>query len=264
MSTMPLPEMNDPLADITRQINALNLDAKGKKEFLRKLVAANWPELPGYSTLSAPKVEEVQKAVVGTGVVMTFKEHGIQKAVVVKVGTHYAGARYAADPAVPTYMIPGGFIDLTQTPGSSSVPADATKGEHPRVGALREIEEEMVDDKGSPVLGGIDPSRLKPMDTKTISIPNGDRSVVIGLHLELNPDEARKLKEHVQRLETDDTYRHAVREHTINPETNKPEICTISILPLAEIAAGKHNLLHKDQISLFQLINDQVAQGVAR
>lgn len=241
---------------IAENIKSLPGDAK---ENIRRIVAAAWPGLPSYTTLCAPVVEEVQKATVGTGVVMTFKEHGIHKAVVVKAGTHYESPRYTADPAVPTYMISGGFINLTDTPGTALTPPSPGKAEDPRVGAVREVEEEMVDDQGKPVLT-VDPSRLRPMDTKTLFFPKtGEHRLVIGFHLELTPEEAATVKAHVARLEGDEAYRRAVRAHTENEETGKPEICTISILPLKEIAEGRHKLLHPDQRSLFQRIGEALA-----
>ena len=235
-------------------INRLGLDAERTKAFLRQLVEANWPGLPVYSTLKFPKINEVETATVGTGVVPTFRaESGNVMAVVVKAGTHYQGPRYAADPLIPTYMIAGGFLNLTHSPATQFSAEILNKPEDPRVGAVREAEEELVDDAGKPVLA-IDPSSLLPMDTKMLSFPWGEKRLVIGFMVPLNPAQVLTIKSHVARLEVDDNYRHAVRNHTINKDSDKPEICTVSILPLEEIASGRHVLLHRDQISLFQRV----------
>lgn len=194
--------MNDINAQLDALLNMAGLDDATKKQILREAVARHWPRLPTYSTLKSPVIEEVQKATVGTGVVLTFKEHGLQKAVLMKAGTHYKSQRYEADPAKPTYMIPGGFINLTETKGTLSTPANSTKAEDPRVGAVRETEEELVDNTGKPLLA-IDPSRLTPMDTKTLTFPWGERRVVIGFMLELSPGEIQTVKNHVDRLDSD-------------------------------------------------------------
>jgi hypothetical protein len=246
-------DIPDVLSQIKTLIDSSGLAGREKKSLIRSVVKENWPELPSYSTLPSPVVEEVQKATVGTGVVLIFKENGIHKAVVVKAGTHYQGPQYKADPDLPTYMISGGFINLTKTEGSQTVPANSSKAEDPQMGAVREMEEELIDDKGEPLMK-VDPSRLKPMDTKTLTFPSGERRVVIGMLLELTPQEVAIIKEHVGRMEQDETYRHAVRAHTINSETGKPEICTVSILPLKEIIEGKHTLLYPDQKSLFEKV----------
>ena len=232
------------IVQIKALVDAAKLTALQRKDLLRAVVAQNWPEPTNDWQLKTPIIEETQKASLGTGVVLTFKEHGVQKAVMLKVGSHYQGPRYAADPSDPTYMIAGGFLNLI-------------KGEDPQVGVVRETGEELVDDKGNPILT-IHPDRLKPMDTKTLTFSSGERRVVIGFMLELSPAEAQTIKAHVSRLENDDEYRRAVREHTKNPDTGKPEVCTVSILPLKEVLDGKHKLLHKDQMSLFKKIDEHL------
>lgn len=242
--------IEDVAARIAAIIDDANFSDAQRKELLKTLVEKHSPKLPPYSTLPFPVIEEVQKATVGTGVVAVFKEHGVQKALLMKAGTHYQNSRYAADPATPTYMIPGGFINLTQTEGTLLTKPDDKRAEDPRTGAIRELEEELVNDQGQALLS-IDPARLKPMDTKTLTLPWGERRVVIGFMLELDAGEAATLRSHVQRLEGDEAYRHAVRAHTVNDETDKPEVCAPCIQPLKEVVEGKHILLYPDQRSLF-------------
>ncbi|NCY24478.1 MAG: hypothetical protein EBX37_06340, partial [Alphaproteobacteria bacterium] len=200
--------------------------------------------------------EEVQRASVGAGVGITFREHGVQKVVLMQAGDHYIGPFHDGDRSKPKYMIPGGFINLTETTGTRLVAADA-KPEDPRVGAVRETEEELIDDKGKPLLT-IDPARLKAMDAKSLAFRNGDRHVALGFLLELTPDEAKVLKAHAERMESDKAYHRAVREHTINPDTGKPEACTVKILPLKEVVEGKHALLYPDQKTLFERIDEHL------
>lgn len=250
---------SDTLSQIKTLIGELGLSNRDKQNLLQAVVAENWPELPSYSTLQTPVIEEVQKATIGTGVVLTFEEDGMRNVVLMKAGTHYKGSRYEADPSKPTYMIPGGFINLTETKGTIFTPANPAKAEDPRVGAVREMEEELVNDGGSPMLSTA-PDRLKPMDTKTLTFPWGEIRVVIGFMLELTAPEVQSLKAHVARLESDANYRNAVRAHTVNSETSKPEICTVSILPLTEIIDGNHRLLYPDQKSLFKKIYEHFAE----
>ncbi len=176
-------------AEIVAQVDALIQQLEGtddqKKEIIRGIVARHWPSLPVYTTLEHAVVEEVQKATVGSGVVLTFKENGVQKVVLVKAGTHYESPKYAADPNIPIYMIAGGMNNLTKTPGTIHTLADDTKAEDSRAAAVRECEEELVDDNGKPVLA-INPSRLKPIDTKTLTMPWGERRAVVGYMLELD------------------------------------------------------------------------------
>ena len=156
------------MSDITKQIREIfekaALGDKETKEALRETVKENWPSLPVWTTLDGAVVEEVQKATAGSGVVLTFEEGGVRKVVLAETGDHYAKPGEANGPA---YMIPGGFINLSETPGSSLVPASAAP-EDGRTGAAREVEEELKTPDGSPLLK-VDPQRLKPMDTLTLA-----------------------------------------------------------------------------------------------
>jgi hypothetical protein len=220
-----------------------------RQEVLRKLVGESWGELRPYSTLRMPEISVVAKATVGTGVVPVFR-HPVTKewhAIVVRPGTHYQGPRYAADPAEPYFMIAGGFINLSKVPEVPGLIAgQSLRAEHPAEGAVRELTEEILDSNGAPLLQPA-PERLYPVDTLTLSFPSGEKRVVIGFRLELEPDEAARILAHTERVRTDPTYRRACRNHTINSETGKPEICQIDIVPLGELAKPETKLLHRDQ-----------------
>lgn len=225
------------------------LQGRALKDVLREVVAGAWPDMPSWTTIDAPVIEEVQKASVGSGVVLTFTEGGKQKVVLGRAGAHYMKPGQAA-----AYTIPGGFINLTRTDGSSLVPASAAP-EDARTGAAREVEEEFRMPDGTPLLE-IDPARLKPMDTKTIAFPNGERRVVIGMMLELTPAEIAAVRVHTARLAADMQYQGAVAKQSVNSASGQPEVESVEIFDLDAVAQGRCNLLHKDQQSLFEIVAD--------
>ncbi len=251
---------NTSKSDTTKRIreifNEEGLQGKALKEALRELVRESWPDLPPWSTLDAPQITEVQTATVGSGIALLFREKGVWKAVMAETGAHYA--KNAPD-AAPSYMIAGGFINLTDTPGSSLVAPVKGRAEDPRTGGARELEEEFKKPGGDPLLA-VDPSRMKPMDTLTLTFGSGEKRIVIGFMLEMNPDEIRTVKEHVARLETDPAYKAATAAETINPASGLAEVGSVKIFDLADIANGNCNLLHKDQQSLFKVIQAALAE----
>ena len=243
--------MSDAQKILADAIAATGLRGKALKDALRAAVGAGWPDLPPWSTLKAPVIEEVQKASVGSGVVLTFVENGVRKVVLGQAGYHYKNPNIPG-PMPESYTIPGGFIDLSSTKGSAKV-APSTAPEDPRTGAAREVEEEFKLVDGTPLLA-VEPDRLKPMDTKTIAFSNGEKRVVIGMMLELTRAEAMAVKAHVKKLASDPSFRAAVGQQTVNPASGHPEVCDVKIFDLDDVVAGKVNLLHKDQQSLFGLV----------
>lgn len=244
------------MSDIKKQIRDIfdgaALSEKEKKQLLRELVSENWGTLPPWTTLkSGAVVEEVQKATAGSGVVLSFMDtDGVQKVVVAQTGSHYD--KPGQPPSPPAFMIPGGFINLSETPGSTKVAAAATP-EDARTGAAREVEEELKKPDGSPLLS-VEPNRLKLMDTLTLAFRSGEKRIVMGLMLELNAAEIKTVKDHIARLNSDTAYRDATSAQSMNHESGRPEVSGVAIFPLADVAAGKVNLLHKDQQSLFQAV----------
>lgn len=243
--------MSDAQKTLADAIKATGLQGKALKDALREAVGTAWPDLPPWSTLSAPVIEEVQKASIGSGVVLTFVEDGVRKVVLGQAGYHYKNPKIPG-PMPESYTIPGGFIDLSSTKGSAKVVASDSP-EDPRTGAAREVEEEFKLVDGTPLLA-VEPDRLKPMDTKTIAFSNGEKRVVIGMMLELTPAEAATVKAHVAQLAADPSFRAAVGGQTINSASGHPEVCDVKIFNLDDVVAGKVNLLHKDQQSLFGLV----------
>jgi hypothetical protein len=247
-----MPRLNDQIKDLFRQA-ALKGDAL--KATLREIVRENWPGMPPWTTLDAPVIQEVQTATAGSGVVLTFVENGVRQVVLAQAGGHYPQAEKSAE---PLYMIPGGFINLTRTPGSSLVPASASP-EDGRTGAAREIEEEFKKPDGAPLLQ-VAPDRLKPMDTKTLLFKSGERRIVMGFMLELSGEEIATVKAHVSKLAADPGYRDATSRQSLNHDSGKPEVDTVAILPLDAAADGSCKLLHQDQQSLFQAVRAHFAE----
>jgi len=252
--------LKDQLKELAQQ-SALR--GKELKAALRELIRETWPDLPPWTTLAAPIIEEVQKATVGCGVVLTFSENGVQKVVLAEAGDHYSQMKGTG----PAFTIPGGFINLSATPGSALVPASSAP-EDSRVGAAREVEEELRKPDGSPLLQ-VNPSRLKPMDTKTIAFPNGEKRIVLGFMLELDADEITTVKEHVAKLTADPAYKAAATGHSINHDTARREVSDVSIFTLADVANGSCKLLHEDQLSLFRIVEEHfrslaIASGQTR
>lgn len=237
--------MKNLVKKLTAEFQSAGLSDPDKKEVLRLVLAECWPKLPVYSGLNEPKVEEVQKASVGSGVLLTFKEDGVRKVVLVEAGSHYKVPN-----GKPAYTVPGGFIDLTRTEGSSLV-KESSSPESPQKGGVREVEEEVVKPNGDPVLN-IDPSRLRVLDAKTVPSPFGEPKVVLSFILELEPNEIESIKAHVSKLESDAEYKHESAQQTINPASGLPEVAGVKIFNLGSVAWGECNLLHKDQLSLFQ------------
>lgn len=233
------------------------LQGNDRKQAIREFVAASWPDLPPWSTLDAPVIEEVQKASVGSGVVLTFydKEADQRMVVLAEAGDHYGYSTHGD----PLYTIPGGFINLTAREGSALIAPSNSDPENQRIGAAREIEEEFKKDDGSALLE-IDPDSLKAMDMDVVAPPAGGPMVVQGLMKELDADQIAIVKEHVRRLDGDEAYRQQVASHTINPASGLEEVRNVKILPLDDIVAGKHLLLHSDQKTLFELTQQYFAE----
>lgn len=248
-------EKEEILESIRALFERAALSDKDKKALLQQAVNENWPGLPVWSTLKSPVIEEVQKVTVGSGILVTFvDDDGVRKAVMGEAGPHYKPTEFSV-------TIPGGFINLTETPGSAKV-EPSKDPEDAFIGAAREIEEEFKLPGGAPLLT-VDPSRLELADTKTIVLPWGEHRVVIGLTLELNREEAAFVKAHVSKLESDPAYKAAAAAESINEASGKPELASIQIIPLDDLAGGKVNLLHKDQLSLFQAVQRHFAPKVA-
>lgn len=235
------------MSDLKKQLKDAfeqsGLKGRELKQAIRDAVKDNWPDLPPWTTLDGAVVNEVQTATAGSGVVLAFTDSdGTRKAVLAEAGDHYKNG-------AGNYMIPGGFINLSSTPGSSLVPASSAP-EDGRTGAAREVEEELKTPTGAPLLQ-VDPARLKPMDTKTLLI-RGETRIVMGFLLELNEVEVLRVKSHVAQLALAPDYQDATAQQSMNHESGKPEVSNVAIKPLADVASGKVPLLHKDQQSLFQ------------
>jgi len=246
------------LAQINAAFDAAGLDAPDRKATLRAVIDRNWGKLPPFSTLEKPIIEEVQKVAVGSGVAMTWKQDGVRKVLLGEAGAHYARIKKIAE-GEKAYTIPGGFLTLTHTTGSIYVAASEA-AETPRNGTAREFEEEFKNKSGGPLLP-MDPARLEPLDTTTIDFGKGrDKLLVMSFMVEANADEIQQINTHVARLANDPDYRTRVEVGTVNEHTGMPEIATLKIFDLQDVADGKVNLMQKDQLSLFKVLADRFAR----
>jgi|GEM_PF-6462311 len=248
--------------DIITRIRALKLSPERQRAMLHQLVAETWPKQDLHATLKTPLITEFRKASVVACVIPVFKdETGDYKAVVGIPGDHYYDhERSKVDRLKMEYAAFGGYIDLENTPGTTLVPPQAGIAEQPQIGALRELEEELPNNLGKPVLPKIDPKRLIPVDNRTITRPNGDRLAVVGFMLKLEPHEVAAVKSHVDRMK-DHHYHRAVREHTRNEISRKPEMCGPAILPVNELARETNeSLLIPGQRGLFEKIASTIAR----
>lgn len=230
---------------ISALIKKSGLEGPDLKTLLRDVVSTHWPGLPVWSTLNAPLIEEVQKTNLGACVCMVFTEDDVQKVVIAQAGTHYKQAR-GGD---LYYILPGGFANLTRTPGSTLVPPD-NKPETARIAAAREAEEELKNPDGSPLIA-VDPARLVILDSVTLAFPNGEILLANGSIMHLTDDEVVSIKNHIHAMQTDAGYKAAVLACTLNEDTNLPEVGGLHILDLNDLADKKYPLIHADQQSLF-------------
>jgi len=246
MTTLTVNKIEEIKDGINLLLDDPDLGEEERKTILTDIVRENWWPLSRWANLDGAVISDVEKATVGSGVAMLFREDGVRKILLLQAGPHYPRAANTV-----LYTIPGGFNNLIYTKGSSQV-SPTKKPENPRIAAAREVEEELQTAEGP--LFSIDPDRLRPMDTDLIVLPWGEKRIVLGLMMELTADEVTKAKQHVQRLASDASYKEAAAARTINDETGKPEVIGAAIFDLDAAAAGHCPLLHEDQRSLFRAV----------
>lgn len=240
------------LNEITNLIQSSNSNREQRRNLLREIVGINWGQLPTWSTLDYPEIEVVQKATVGSGAVFVYRSVDSAGVYTDHVLLAEAGPHYKKEG--PLYMIPGGFMNLSRTPGSSLVDA-SDNPESPRNALARECEEELKNADGSPLFK-INPNRFIPMDMNTIRLPWGETRVVLGSIYVMKKYEFEHAKAHVAKLQSDDDYRDAVATQTINPDSGLPEVASLAIVDLDDIVKGGVRLLHADQLSLFDALHN--------
>ncbi len=225
-------------------------DLDRRRKLLHMVTARMYGSLPPYSTLKAPQIVDVEAVPVASGTALVFKDSDIMKIILVRAGAHYQETANGKT----LYMIPGGFLNLTETPGSSLV-APSSEPESPEIGAARKIEKKLCDADGAPLLQ-IDPARLIPMDTLTLSPQEKKKQVVVGNMLLLAADEVAQIASHISRAQADPSYRSMASARTANPSSGLPEVAEIGVFDLAQAAGDKLPLLHRDQLSLFRRISE--------
>lgn len=208
-----------------------NLTTKEIKEVLRNVVADNWRQLPPWSTLEKPIIEEVQKASVASGAALVFYEDNDMKVVLLKAGSHY-------NKDEDLYMNPGGYLDLSELETCHDA-------------VVREISEEIRTPSGK-LFDSIEVNRLVLCDTTTLKIAK-EIVMVVGFILFLYDFEIKKVKEHIEKQKNKE-YLEECSKQTINDGSGKPEVDSLTIVSLRDIINEKVRLLHPDQLSLFKKI----------
>lgn len=181
-------------------------------------------------------IDSVMKSEVGVAVLMTYVENGERHVLLCQSGAHYfkSGEGFSEDTFPERYSYPGGFANLVEREGSFFVKTQ--KGaESPEEAGAREVEEEIVDDQGRPVIF-VDPVRLKPLDHDIVINKYGKPIVVCSMYYDLALNEVSKLKNHIAKLEESDVYRQACAEHTKSPASGLPEVHTTRFATIHETA----------------------------
>jgi hypothetical protein len=119
----------------------------------------------------------------------------------------------------------------------------------PRLVALRELTQEVVDDQGDPILGDIDPANMvalyENIDVSMLlpNAPHPEWDIVIAetFYAIMNPAQTQRLTAHGERLSNDFTYAEAAFNHTQSPVSGKNEIGGMVIASLAS-AVHRHTL----------------------
>jgi len=236
--------MKNPFPKILTPAASLSL----RHKIAEAILANAWGPVPSFSTLKFPSIKPVEVATIVGGAALVFKEER-PKIILAQAGPHYP--QTIGMP--PLYMILGGFINLSWTPGSALVEY-SEEPEHPKVGVAREIEEEMPGEDGRPLLI-IDPEELDLIYTKTLSFGGYAKQLVAGFTQTVPAVKVGAIKDHVNRLKLDSAFRQFIADKTINKDSGKPEVAAISIHDLDEVMADNVRLLYPGQIPFFRQVN---------
>ncbi len=188
-------------------------------------------------------IDAVMKAEVGVAVLMTYSENNERYVLLCQSGAHYF--RNDEDEGMPErYTYPGGFANLMEREGSFYVnPQDGA--ENPEEAGVREVEEEIVDADGKPVIV-VDPVRCKPLDHDIVENKFGKPIVICSMYYELEPNEVLALKQHIQKLNESEDYRASCAEHTKSGVSDLPEVHTARFVSVHD-AVSQIPFLHTGQ-----------------
>ena len=124
---------------------------------------------------------------------------------------------------------------------------DKSRGEQPEEGALREMNEELLDDKGKPILDIAEDRLNHVISCNDYSKRPG--TAVTGFTLRLTPDEFSAVKAHSESMENKLDYRNAVRA------ASGGEVKQVLIMPLETILAMRENqFTHPHEFKAIQKI----------
>ncbi|MDD3371141.1 MAG: hypothetical protein PHE27_04865 [Alphaproteobacteria bacterium] len=170
--------------------------------------------LPGYSKLTSYEMTDVTTATVGAFVICYAYDPAYKENVVILIERGKKG-----EDGKRKFGITGGYIDLDER-------------EQPCDGAARELREELLDDKGAPILEP-DPKSFEVVSTGVgyRYFKNGGYCVQYnGLAVELSKDELGKVHEHVLKLRTDPLYKHEMQKRSGG------EVSDVFVLPISQVS----------------------------
>ena len=179
-------------------------------------------------------IDSVMKGEVGVAVLMTYVENGERFVLLCQSGAHYFKDQPNEGEMPEKYSYPGGFANLVECEGSFFVNKKNVPEEPEQAGA-REVEEEIVDDQGNPVIY-VDPQRCKPLDHDIVSNKFGKPIVVCSMYYNLTPNEVGALKGHLEKLANSEEYRAKCAEFTKSPASGLPEVHTAKFVRVHDAA----------------------------
>ncbi len=139
----------------------------------------------------------------------------------------------------------GGYTNVDDNPAKNS------KKEQPNEGAIRELGEEVVNDKGNPVIEPV-PSRLKLLCAGNDYRPN-PAVAYTGFSLELDKTEIKALTSHIQKMQTEPNYKTKVQE------ASHGEVAEIMSMPINEVLKlGKESFAHPHEFDAIQELANQL------
>ena len=183
-----------------------------------------WSNVTDADGHPAVDITSVGKAELGVPVLMTYVENGERQILLCQSGPHYFRHENFED-MPERYSYPGGFANLVECEGSSFV-TPKPRAEEPEEAGAREVEEEIRDADGKPVIY-VDPERCHPLHHDIVTNKAGDPIILSSVFYMLSPIEVQRLKAHIHRLEESESYRKACAEHTKSHDSGLAEIHTV-------------------------------------
>lgn len=217
---------------------------------------------PWSNTNGRAVISNVSKAEIGGILLLTYFEADERQILLCKTGPHYHRDKDGQAPVTypDKYTYSGGFVNPEEHEGSSLV-QKSNIPESPEAGAAREIEEEIRNLDGSPVLE-IDPKRAMTIDHQMVRNLFGEPILLCGMLYNLTSEEVSTLKTHMENLKCKE-YREQCMAHTVSPYTCLEEVSDLRFFTMEEILKGDVDFLHAGQEWLVHSLNKlEVIRGL--